>query len=49
MTIHGFWEVVRSILDGVLGFRPDFIEHQLGHGVLDPNGRVYNQTAFLPE
>ena len=36
-------------LDEVLGFRPDFIEHQLAHAVRDPNGRAYNRTAFLPE
>jgi hypothetical protein len=33
----------------VLGFRPDFIEHQLAHAVRDPNGRAYNRTAHLPE
>ena len=33
----------------VLGFRPDFTEHQLAHAVRDPNGRAYNRTAFLPE
>ena len=33
----------------MLGFRPDFIEHQLAHAVRDPNGRAYNRTAFLPE
>ena len=38
-----------QILDEVLGFRPDFIEHQLAHAVRDPNGRAYNRTAFLPE
>ena len=36
-------------LDEVLGFRPDFIEHQLAHAVREPNGRVYNRTAFLPK
>jgi hypothetical protein len=36
-------------LDEVLGVRPDFIEHQLAHAVRDPNGRVYNRTAHLPE
>ncbi len=30
----------------MLGFRPDFIEHQLAHAVRDPNGRAYNWTAF---
>ena len=39
----------RAILDEVLGYRPDFIEHQLAHAVRDPNGRAYNRTAFLPE
>jgi hypothetical protein len=35
--------------DEVLGFRPDFIEHQLAHAVRDPNGRAYNRTAHLEE
>ena len=33
----------------VLGFRLDFIEHQLAHAVRDPNGRAYNRTSYLPE
>ena len=41
--------MARKILDEVLGFRPDFIEHQLAHAVRDPNGRAYNCTAFLSE
>ena len=49
MTMHGFRAMARTILDEVLGFRPDFIEHQLAHAVRDPNGRAYNRTAFLPE
>ena len=49
MTLHGFRTMARTILDEVLGFRPNFIEHQLAHAVRDPNGRVYNRTAFLPE
>ena len=44
-----FRAMARTILDEVLGFRPDFIEHQLAHAVRDPNGRAYNRTAFLPE
>jgi len=40
MTIHGFRAMARTILDEVLGFRPDFIEHQLAHKVKDPNGRA---------
>ena len=49
MTMHGFRAMARTILDEVLGFRPDFIEHQLAHAVRDPNGRAYNRTKFLPE
>ena len=49
MTLHGFRAMARTILDEVLGFRPDFIEHQLAHALKDPNGRAYNRTAFLPE
>jgi integrase len=49
MTGHGFRAVARTILDEVLGVRPDFIEHQLAHAVRDPNGRAYNRTAHLAE
>lgn len=49
MTGHGFRAMARTILDEVLGFRPDFIEHQLAHAVRDPNGRAYNRTAHLAE
>lgn len=49
MTGHGFRAVARTILDEVLGVRPDYIEHQLAHAVRDPNGRAYNRTAHLPE
>lgn len=49
MTGHGFRAAARTILDEVLGFRPDIIEHQLAHAVKDPNGTAYNRTAFLPE
>lgn len=48
-TAHGFRALARTVLDEVLGFRPDFIEHQLAHAVRDPNGRAYNRTAHLPE
>ncbi|WP_028325204.1 tyrosine-type recombinase/integrase [Desulfatirhabdium butyrativorans] len=47
VTGHGFRASARTILDEVLGFRPDYIEHQLAHGVRDPNGRAYNRTAHL--
>jgi integrase len=49
MTGHGFRAMARTILDEVLGFRPDYIEHQLAHAVRDPNGRAYNRTAHLSE
>lgn len=49
MTGHGFRATARTILDETLGFRPDFIEHQLAHAVKDPNGRAYNRTAHLAE
>ena len=49
MTGHGFRAMARTILDEVLHNRVDFIEHQLGHAVKDPNGRAYNRTAHLGE
>lgn len=48
-TAHGFRAMARTMLDETLGFRPDYIEHQLGHAVRDPNGRAYNRTSHLPE
>jgi hypothetical protein len=48
MSGHGFRAVARTILDEVLGFRPDFIEHQLAHAVRDPNGRAYNEQHICP-
>jgi integrase len=49
MSGHGFRAMARTILDEVLQVRPDFIEHQLGHAIRDPNGRAYNRTAHLDE
>ncbi len=49
MTGHGFRAMARTLLDEVLGFRPDYIEHQLAHVVRDPLGRAYNRTAHLPQ
>ncbi len=49
MSGHGFRAMARTILDEVLGIRPDYIEHQLAHSVKDPLGRAYNRTAHLPE
>lgn len=47
VTGHGFRATARTILDEVLGFPVDHIEHQLAHAVRDPNGRAYNRTAHL--
>ena len=49
ITAHGFRAMARTILDEHLGFRPDYIEHQLAHAVRDPNGRAYNRTAHIAE
>lgn len=49
MTGHGFRAMARTVVDEVLGFRPDYIEHQLAHVVRDPNGRAYNRMAHLGE
>jgi integrase len=49
MSAHGFRAMARTILDEVLGVRPDLIEHQLAHAVKDANGRAYNRTSHLPE
>lgn len=45
MVGHGFRAMARTMLDEVLGFRPDIIEHQLAHAVRDPLGRAYNRTT----
>lgn len=34
-TGHGFRATARTLLDEVLGFRPDIIEHKLAHAVRD--------------
>lgn len=47
MCGHGFRAMARTVLDEVLGYRVDWIEHQLAHAVKDPNGRAYNRTAHL--
>ncbi len=49
MTPHGFRAMARTILDEVLSYRVDWIEHQLAHAVKDANGRAYNRTSHLPE
>ncbi len=47
MTQHGWRAIARTLLDEVLEFRVDWIEHQLAHSVRDANGRAYNRTSHL--
>ncbi len=49
MSGHGFRAMARTILDEVLGYRVEWIEHQLAHAVKDANGRAYNRTSHLPQ
>ncbi|MDM0004432.1 integrase arm-type DNA-binding domain-containing protein [Variovorax sp. J22G73] len=44
---HGFRATARTLLDEVLGERPDLIEAQLGHAVHGPLGRAYNRATHL--
>ncbi|ARN73613.1 tyrosine-type recombinase/integrase [Oceanicoccus sagamiensis] len=46
---HGFRATARTILDEQLGFRAEWIEHQLAHQVRDTLGRAYNRTKHLPQ
>lgn len=49
MTPHGFRAMARTILDEVLNYRVEWIEHQLAHAVKDANGRAYNRTVHLSQ
>jgi integrase len=49
MCGHGFRATARTIIAQNLHIRQDLIEQELGHQVIDPNGRAYNRTTFLPE
>lgn len=46
---HGWRATARTLLTELLGFRPEVVEHQLGHVLRDPLGRAYNRTTWLPE
>ncbi len=46
---HGFRATARTMLDEQLGYRVEWIEHQLAHQVRDALGRAYNRTTHLPE
>jgi integrase len=47
MSPHGFRAMARTILDEVLEYRVDWIEHQLAHAVKDATGRAYNRTTHI--
>ncbi len=49
MCGHGFRATARTVMAQELHIRPDLIEHELGHQVIDPNGRAYNRATFLAE
>lgn len=49
MTAHGFRAMARTLLDEVLNFPVDWIEHQLAHAVRDANGRAYNRTRHIEQ
>jgi integrase len=49
MSGHGFRAMARTILDEVLRFPADRIEHQLAHAVRDPLGRAYNRSTHIEE
>lgn len=46
---HGFRATARTMLDEQLGFKIEWIEHQLAHQVRDPLGRAYNRTKHLAQ
>lgn len=49
MCGHGFRAAARTILREQLHIETEYIEHELGHQVIDPNGRAYNRASFLAE
>ena len=46
---HGFRATARTLLDEILNFPVDWIEHQLAHAVNDTNGRAYNRTKHITQ
>lgn len=47
MTAHGFRAMARTVLEEVLDYPIEIIEHQLAHAVRDSNGRAYNRTKHI--
>ena len=48
VTGHGFRPTARTLLDEVLGFRPDIIEHQLPQGSQRPGLQPHGPFASPP-
>jgi integrase len=46
---HGFRATARTLLRERLKVPSEYIEHQLGHTVPDPQGEAYNRVRFLEE
>ncbi|MBF0500018.1 MAG: site-specific integrase [Candidatus Riflebacteria bacterium] len=44
---HGFRAAARTILDERLGYRFDWIEIQLGHKLVNPNGAAYARGTHI--
>jgi len=49
MSGHGFRAMARTMLAERLLVPTEYIELQLAHAVMGPNGRAYNRVAFLKE
>ena len=49
LVIHGWRAVARTMLVEEMKEPQDYVEHQLGHAVIDANGRAYNRTSFIKE
>lgn len=48
-TVTGFRATARTILDEILGYRPELIELQLAHIVKGPNGEAYPRMKFMEQ
>lgn len=47
MSGHGFRAMATTVLQEVLRYPEDLVEHQLSHAVRGPLGRAYNRTTHL--
>ena len=48
MSGHGFRAMARTMLDEILGYRVDIVEHQLG-AFQETSRSAYNRTKHLDE